>query len=143
MHPWETELATGVGVQLQLELEFTLQLLTEAAPSLDGCIHQMQKARRGILCFSIIFPCTTPVHPSNFNSTSTEVYTVLAPVISAVYPADAKRGITHLHFCYCLQYLPLLRETLADTVSPVQSRSCHLQQISRVAILQLMHFCTV
>lgn len=57
LHPWEMELATGVGVQLQLE--FKLQLLTEAAPSLDDCICQMQKAAHGIFCFSILFPLFT------------------------------------------------------------------------------------
>lgn len=68
LNPWEMELATGVGVQLQLE--FKLQLLqllrsfsyfsySEAAPSLDGCICQMQKAARGIFCFSILFPLFT------------------------------------------------------------------------------------
>lgn len=57
LNPWEMELATGVGVQLQLE--FKLQLLTEAAPSSDGCIRQMQKVARGIFCFSILFPLFT------------------------------------------------------------------------------------
>lgn len=57
LNPWEMELATGVGVQLQLE--FKLQLLTEAAPSLDDCICQMQKAAHRIFCFSILFPLFT------------------------------------------------------------------------------------
>lgn len=57
LHHWDMELATGVGVQLQLE--FKLQLLTEAAPSSDGCVCLMQKAALGIFCFSILFPLFT------------------------------------------------------------------------------------
>lgn len=71
------------------------------------------------LFFNNFSPYTTPVYPSSFDSgicrtgtvvrVCTEVYSGLAPALSAVCLTDAKKG--HYTFISDSKYLPLLQKT--------------------------------